>query len=165
MKKSYIILIILAVLGVEAIVLYPSKKQDTVNTTADLTTNTTDSATATSTALKPVPTSQSTTQSSSRSTTSSLKDGTFTGTRESNPFGDVKVSIVVSAGKITDVTFISLPDADRRSVQINDQASPILKTQTIKAQSTNIDGVSGATYTSESYINSLQAAIDAAKGA
>ena len=67
---------------------------------------------------------------------------------------------VLPDGKITDVRFVQLTAYDRRSQMINQQAGQILLQETLDAQSANISGVSGATYTSESYIASLQSALD-----
>lgn len=93
---------------------------------------------------------------------STYKNGTYNGSTASTPYGDVQVSITVSGGNITNVAFLNLPNQDRHSSQISSQVSPILKSQTLSAQSANINGVSGATYTTDGYIQSLQAAIDAA---
>ena len=60
------------------------------------------------------------------------------------------------------VSFLQLTADDPRSADINSQAGPILLQQTMQAQSANIDGVSGATYTSEGYLQSLQSALDQA---
>jgi uncharacterized protein with FMN-binding domain len=72
------------------------------------------------------------------------------------------VQITVQAGKITDVTALQLTDAERRSVMISSQAAPLLRDEVLQAQSANVQTVSGATVTSEAYLNSLQAALDAA---
>lgn len=89
--------------------------------------------------------------------------GTFQGTTAETQFGPVQVEIVVSGGKITDVKALQLTDQGGRSVEISNYAAPILRSEALSAQSSNIQSVSGATYTSDGYITSLQAAIDAAK--
>ncbi|WP_438353911.1 FMN-binding protein [Microbacterium sp. CJ88] len=89
--------------------------------------------------------------------------GTFTGTPASTQFGNVQVQIVVNGGKITDVVALQLTDADSRSVSISNRAAPILRQQVLAAQSARVQGVSGATYTSEGYLTSLQSALDQAK--
>ena len=76
-------------------------------------------------------------------------------------FGDVQVEIVVAGGKITDVVALELPTG-RRSGQISDYAGPILRQEALQAQSAQIDLVSGATYTSDAYAQSLQSALDQA---
>jgi uncharacterized protein with FMN-binding domain len=74
----------------------------------------------------------------------------------------VQVVITVSGGKITAVNVPTYPTANRRDQQINAYALPILQRETMAAQSADIDTVSGATVTSQGYIQSLQAALDAA---
>jgi uncharacterized protein with FMN-binding domain len=69
------------------------------------------------------------------------------------------VQVTFSGSTITAVQVLQSP-SDRRSQEINQQATPILEQEAIAAQSASIDTVSGATYTSESYMQSLQSAID-----
>jgi uncharacterized protein with FMN-binding domain len=88
--------------------------------------------------------------------------GTYDGTAADTPYGPVQVRITVAGGRITDARTVQVPDESRRDVEINDAAVPVLIQETLQAQSARIDTVSGATYTSEGYINSLQSAIDAA---
>jgi uncharacterized protein with FMN-binding domain len=95
--------------------------------------------------------------------TVTLKDGTYTGPSEQTQFGDVEVQIVVSGGRITDATTPVLTGNEGRSEQINNQAAPILRSELLASQSASIQSVSGATYTSNAYITSLQAAFDQAK--
>jgi uncharacterized protein with FMN-binding domain len=83
-----------------------------------------------------------------------------TGSAEQNQYGVVQVQVTESGGKITDVRFVQLTAYDGRSQMINQQAGPILLQETLNAQGANISGVSGATYTSDSYIQSLQNALD-----
>ena len=77
-------------------------------------------------------------------------------------YGIVQVQVVVSGQTIKNVSFLQLTADDPRSQEINSQAAPILLQQTLSAQSSQIDGVSGATYTSEGYVESLQSALDQA---
>jgi uncharacterized protein with FMN-binding domain len=74
----------------------------------------------------------------------------------------MQVEIVVSNGKITDVKALQLTNQDPRSVQISGAAAPVLRQEALSAQSAKIDTVSGATYTSDGYLGSLQSAIDKA---
>lgn len=114
-------------------------------------------------------TTASTTASTAAPTTvaasGAIADGTYQGQAYQNRFGTVQVQVVYSGGQLTDVQILSYPDGDRRSISINQYALPKLINQAIKAQSANISGVSGATYTSVSYYKSLQSAIDNAKAA
>jgi uncharacterized protein with FMN-binding domain len=87
---------------------------------------------------------------------------TVNGTTAQTRYGPVQVQVQISGGKITDVTTLQRPSGDRRTEQISSYALPQLRTETLSAQNAQIDTVSGATYTSNGYIDSLQAALDAA---
>lgn len=100
--------------------------------------------------------------SSSGSSSSKATDGTYTGQSVSTRFGDVQVQVTVSGGQITDVTALHLTDRESRSVSISNRAAPILRDEVLKAQSADVSMVSGATYTSEGYLTSLQSALDQA---
>ena len=76
-------------------------------------------------------------------------------------FGPVQVRIDVAAGRIADVMALQLPTG-RHSGQISSFAAPVLRQEALQAQSAKIDTVSGATYTSDAYVQSLQAALDKA---
>jgi len=78
------------------------------------------------------------------------------------PYGEVQVRVVLSGQKLTDVQAVRLTDANGRSREISAGAAPILRDEALAAQSARVDTVSGATYTSEGYRQSLQAALDAA---
>ncbi|TFC01141.1 FMN-binding protein [Cryobacterium adonitolivorans] len=88
--------------------------------------------------------------------------GTFAGTAAQTRFGNVQVQIAVADGTITDVTALHLTDHDQRSVSISNRAAPVLRQQVLAAQSANVQGVSGATYTTDGYLTSLQSALDQA---
>jgi uncharacterized protein with FMN-binding domain len=99
---------------------------------------------------------------STATTTSSLKDGTYTGTTEQTPFGNMQVAVVISGGKISDVKALQLTDQGGRSVQISNYAAPILRKEVLASQSANVSNVNGATYTTDGYLSSLQSALDKA---
>ncbi|MES2171977.1 MAG: FMN-binding protein [Actinomycetota bacterium] len=88
--------------------------------------------------------------------------GTFAGASESTRYGSVQVKIVVAAGTITDVVAVKLTDQGGRSVQLSNKAAPILRAEVLKSQSAKVSSVSGATYTSNAYLSSVQSAIDKA---
>jgi uncharacterized protein with FMN-binding domain len=90
------------------------------------------------------------------------KDGTYTGSTEDTEYGPVQVSITVSGGRLTHVTVLQVPSTGGYEEQIVTDALPILNSEAISAQSANIDSVSGATFTSRGYAQSLQAALDRA---
>ncbi|WP_347108710.1 FMN-binding protein [Paenarthrobacter sp. S56] len=97
-------------------------------------------------------------KSAGGSTTSGTYDGAAVQTR----FGTVQVQVTIQNGKITDVKALQLTDAERKSAQISSRAAPILRSEVLQAQSANVQTVGGATVTSDAYVTSLQAALDAA---
>lgn len=99
---------------------------------------------------------------SSGSAGAAAKAGTFTGDVVQTRFGPVQVQITVSGGTISDVTALQLTDDGGRSVQISNYAAPLLRSEVLQAQSANVQTISGATVTSDAYLTSLQAALDAA---
>jgi uncharacterized protein with FMN-binding domain len=107
----------------------------------------------TPTAAPPAPTTPAPTKSSAPARPS----GTFTGSDENTQYGDVQVQITVSNGKITDVNDVQQPSDNTAS-----QAVSQLNQEVLTAQSANIQAVSGATYTSQGYIGSLQQAVNKA---
>lgn len=95
----------------------------------------------------------------STTTASQYKDGTYTGSVAYVYYGNVQVSVTISGGKITDVKFLQYPNAHSTSVYINQQAMPYLKQEAIQSQSSNVQLISGATYTAQGFVQSLQSAL------
>jgi uncharacterized protein with FMN-binding domain len=91
-------------------------------------------------------------------------DGTYQGAAVEEPWGTFQVQAVVSGGQLLDVELVASPQ-DRHSSRINGIAVPILTESAVATQSAAVDMVSGATWTSQSYATSLQAALDQAKAA
>ena len=91
-----------------------------------------------------------------------MRDGTFTGGVVTTARGDLKVEIEVKAGRISDIRVPVYPDDLLNSQTINEDAVPRLIERGLAAQCAIVDTVVGATYTSESYRQSLQSAIDKA---
>jgi len=77
-------------------------------------------------------------------------------------YGIVQVEVTVTGGRLVDITALSLPQRDRRSARISQRALPTLVRQALAAQSAQIAGVSGASYTSDGFVTSLKAALVAA---
>ena len=100
--------------------------------------------------------------SGSSSSSGSTGSGTYKGNTVQTRFGPVQVQITVANGKITDVTALQLTNTDGKSIQISNRAAPLLRSKVLAAQSADVQTVSGATITSDAYLTSLQAAIDAA---
>jgi uncharacterized protein with FMN-binding domain len=90
-------------------------------------------------------------------TTAAAINGTFTGPSVFVNYGNVQVKITVVNGRITDAVAVKAPSG--RNDRYTNMAVPILKQQTLKAQSANIQGASGASYTSYGWFTSLQGAI------
>jgi len=111
----------------------------------------------TSSNTSPIPTPAPT-----QSTTGAYKDGTYTGSTEDAYYGNVQIKASIQSGKIAAVTFLQYPHTHSTSVYINQQAMPYLEQEAIKAQSAKVDIVSGATYTSQAFIQSLSSALSQA---
>jgi len=110
----------------------------------------------------PQSSSSSSSSSSSPSASSTSSTKTVTGQTAQTRWGPVQVQITVSAGKITAVNLLQVPSGNGRDVEINNQAVPVLKQETLQAQNAHIDTVSGATVTSDGYLTSLQSALNQA---
>lgn len=85
---------------------------------------------------------------------------TATGTTEQYGYGDLAVRVTVRSGKIINVAVPVIQTAEPYSQQLAAQVIPMLRSEVMSAQSAQINGVSGATYTSQAYAMSLQAALD-----
>ena len=102
--------------------------------------------------------------STSAPTPAQATNGTVTGPAVANPYGDVQVQVTFSNGTMTDIVALQMPNDRFRSAEISQQAEPLLRQEALQAQSAQIDLLSGATYTSEAYVESLQAVLDQAHG-
>ena len=91
------------------------------------------------------------------------RDGTYTGSVADAQWGYIQVKVVIKNGKITDVPFLQAPNDRNRSVDINSYADPQLASEAIQAQSANVDIVTGATDSSEAFMQSLSDALTKAK--
>ena len=137
-------------------------------TTAPTTNGNTSSTTKTgsngsSSTATPAPT-QNTSTGTTGGSTAQYADGTFRGAAIGEPWGTFEVEAIIKGGQLVDVKLLAEPN-DRHSSQINNIAVPMLTESALAVQSANIDLVSGATWTSESYAESLQSALDAAHAA
>ena len=123
-------------------------------------------------AVQKVSTSQNVTSQnavSSSNTTSpvastvSYKDGSYTGKSSDAFYGYVQVRATITGGRLSDVTILNYPQDRDNSVEINNAALPRLKQEAIQIQSAQVDGVSGATDTSQAFEESLADALTQAK--
>lgn len=99
----------------------------------------------------------------SSSTSTKYKDGTYTGKIADAFYGNIQVQTTISGGKITDIQFLQYPGDRARSQMINSMAMPALKQEAIQTQNSNVDMVSGATASSQAFVQSLQSTLDQAK--
>lgn len=113
-------------------------------------------------------TGQTTTIPASATTTTATtaaQTAAFDGEVVNTKYGPIQVQVQITDGALSEVAVVQYPDGDRKSLRINEQALPTLRTEALTAQSADIDTVSGATYTSAGYAQSLQSALDAARAA
>lgn len=75
-------------------------------------------------------------------------------------YGDIQLQVTETGSRIANIAILQEGATDPRSEDINSQALPVLQRQALNAQSANIDGVSGATFTSAAYAQALQSALD-----
>jgi uncharacterized protein with FMN-binding domain len=95
---------------------------------------------------------------------SGYKDGTFTGSSVYINWGYVQVQATIQGGRISDVRVVQYPNEGRTSVRINSSAVPELQQEAVQLQSANVDIITGATLTSEGFQQSLQSALNQARG-
>ena len=167
MKKYVLIVVILGVFAIYSVGIRhqrpvigkPTSLTKVPANTAPASTNTNSSSgsnTGSST------TGSSTASSSTSTTPAHYKDGTYTGSTADAYYGQVQVSTTISGGKITDVKFLQYPNSHSTSVYINQQAMPYLKQEAISSQNANVQIISGATFTSQAFIQSLSNALSKA---
>ncbi|HOF63880.1 MAG TPA: FMN-binding protein [Dermatophilaceae bacterium] len=106
-------------------------------------------------------TTSGTTTGTTSGTTSGSTAGsaTYVGSRQSDRWGSLQVTVTVTSGKITNITYTTTA-GDGKSLSIEARATPTLKSEVLAAQSAQVSSVSGATYTSTKYLTSLQSALD-----
>ncbi len=130
----------------------------TTATTSRSSSSSTSAATATATS------GTTSTPGATSTSASTYKNGTYTGSVADAQWGVVQVQVVIQNGEIINVQFLQYPNERNRSVEINSYADPILVNEAIKAQSAKVDIVSGATDTSQAFIQSLSNALSQAQG-
>ena len=89
----------------------------------------------------------------------SLKNGTFTGKREYAYYGYIKLQAIVKNGQLSDVKILEYPSDNGRSRYINSIAIPYLIQEATDSQTYKVDLISGATFTSVAFVNSLKEAL------
>ena len=132
-------------------------KASTTSTSSTTTTAPPPPATTTTTTAPPPP--ATTTTTSPPPPPPPPASGTATGAEEAYQYGQLAVTVTVSGGRITNVSMANLTPVDQTSAGIDQYAVPQLEQQVIAADSANIHGVSGATYTSRAFIDSVASAL------
>ena len=127
--------------------------------TASATPATTPKATPKATHTAPPASTPTATPTPASTPKASGVSGTYTGASASTIYGPVQVQITLVGGKITNAIALTYPTASFRDQQINQQAIPYLIQETLAAQSANIQGVGGASYTSQGWYTSLVSAL------
>lgn len=105
----------------------------------------------------------SATSSPTATPTAQYRDGAYTGTVTDAQWGYVQVKAVIKGGKLTDVQWLQYPNDRSRSVEINSIADPELTTEAVQSQSAQVDIITGATDSSEAFIQSLSDALSQAQ--
>jgi uncharacterized protein with FMN-binding domain len=108
----------------------------------------------------PAPPPKRSTPSGTTEPTPPYRSGTATGKAAHTDYGDVRVKVTVSHHRIVQVEALELPHGNPVDLQLSKPAARTLERWVVKAQSTDVDTVSGATYTSTGYLISLQSALD-----
>jgi uncharacterized protein with FMN-binding domain len=75
-------------------------------------------------------------------------------------YGDVRIQVTITRGRIIHATAVEIPHGNQMDVELSRPAVRQLEQEVLRTQSADVDVVSGATYTSTGYLNSLQAALD-----
>jgi len=151
-----------AVLGIAGVIVLPRPSAPQQVAVAGNAAATGSASGAGSTAAAATTTSTPPSSASTRAASTKRAARSFTGSLATDQYGQLQVKLSVKNGRITKVGFTTFVANDGHSVQIDQSAAPVLIRETIAAQSAHIQGVSGATYTSNAYQQSLQAAIDKA---
>jgi uncharacterized protein with FMN-binding domain len=158
MTKTRLVSILVATLGVLGLLA-------SFHTTAGTSTRSAGAATKGTTppaTTAPPPQETTPTTGAAPPPTTSTGNQTVEGDAISTRYGDVQVRVVVAGGRLVDVQAEQLPSDRSRSQAISSDAGPQLRNEALRAQSARINTVSGATYTSDGYAQSLQSALDRA---
>jgi uncharacterized protein with FMN-binding domain len=160
-RGTTLFLSIFVVLGVTfGLKFYSGTIQPTL--TSSLSPGTTGSGTAPSSAASAAPSASpsAATSAATTPTTASTAVKTVNGDAVQTRYGDVQVAVAFSGTTITKVSVLEAPQESGRDMEITSYAVPVLSQEVLSSQSAKVDTVSGATYTSEGYLQSVQSAID-----
>ena len=156
--KRAVITIAATVAGTAGVLAYNPTAQTAINAATGTTTSSGGQSTA------PQSGTGSSGSTGSGSTGSAAAGDAVTGQAVGIPWGTVQVQVTFSGTKITDVQAVQMPNSDGHSMMIAQVAQQTLSQEVLQAQSANVDMVSGATFTSQAYLQSVQSALDSHKG-
>jgi uncharacterized protein with FMN-binding domain len=151
MKKFALTAFVIVGLGIYSLVFRHSSSATVVPPTSSKTSSPSSSGSSTGSS------------SSASAATITYKDGTYTGSAANAFYGNIQVAATISGGKITAVQFLQYPQDNPHSISVNSQAMPYLQKEAIQAQSAQVNTVTGATDTSQAFIQSLSSALSQAK--
>lgn len=157
--KRVVLAITGTVLGLVALLSFKTKSP--VAATA-LPSGSTSSSSASAPSSSASSSSSSSAKKRSSSSSSAATAKSYTGQAIQTQYGIVQVAVTTTGSHIDSVRFVQLTAFDQQSAEINSAAGPVLIQETLDAQSAQVDTVSGATYTSDGYLQSLQSALDQA---
>jgi len=153
MKKAIVSLVIIGAFVIYSIIhAYSGLVAVVANTPGD-------SPSSSSSATTTSPIETTVTPNATQTPGSLYRDGSYTGSVADAQWGVVQVKAIITNGKITDVKFLQYPNDRNRSIYINSIADPQLTSEAIQAQSANVDIVTGATDSSDAFMQSLSDAL------
>lgn len=145
--------------GIAGVLAFPVQKA-TVNVSAGASAPGSAPSTTTTPTTTPTTSGAGVAPSATPTTSPPAPSGTASGAEEVFRYGALSVTVTVQSGKITHVGIATISETDPRSQAIDRYAVPQLEQEVIDAGSANVDGVSGATFTSTAFIDSLTSALD-----
>ncbi len=144
----------------------PPSPTDTTNTQTSVPSETINTPTQLDDDEQPIvtqPTPTPITKPTPTPTRAAYKDGTYTGAVAQVIYGPVQVKVTIAGGKITAIDALQYPNDREESIKISNKSLPILKQEAITIQSSAVHSVSGATETSQGFVETLQSALAQAK--
>ena len=151
------------VAGVAAVLAFPTHRASLKVPTASASssgTPTTAGGTTSTTSAPPAAGGATSATTSPPTTAQAAATRSATSSTQSDQYGDIAVRVTVTGSKITGIKIASIDETDSRSEQIDRYAVPQLEQQVLDAGSPNIDGVSGATFTSQAFVNAVADALN-----
>lgn len=161
MRRSPIV-IAATLAGVAGVLTFHTKKPATIVSAPASGSSSTTTPPATSTPASGSTSGGGSSASGAGSSTTAPAGGTRSATGKTVPYGygELAVKVTVNGSKITNLKIVTLATAESYSQQLAQQVIPMLQHEVMQAQSAQIQSIAGATYTSEAYAQSVQAALD-----